>query len=58
MIEDYKENPYDNILEININNFLKNDLNKSFFLILIESFKYPFSKEQIKAISKYIVDNS
>ena len=58
MIEDYKENPYDNILEININNFFKNDLNKSFFLILIESFKYPFSKEQIKAISKYIVDNS
>ena len=58
LIEEYKSKPYDNILEININNFIKDDLNKSLFLFFIESFKFPFSKDQIKALSKYIIDNS
>ena len=58
MIEEYKTNPYDNILSININNFTKDNLHKTLFLLFIESFKFPFNKEQIKAFSKYIVDNS
>ena len=58
LVEEYKIAPYDNILKININNFLKNDLNKSLFLLFIESFKFPFSREQTKALSKYIIDNS
>ena len=58
LIEDYKRNPYDNILDLNINNFIKDDLNKTFFLFFIDSFKFPFHKEQIKAFSKYIFDNS
>ena len=58
LIEDYKKSPYDNILNMNIKNFEKDDLNKSLFLSFIESFKFPFSKEQIKALSKYIISNS
>ena len=58
LIEDYKRNPYDNILDLNINNFIKDDLNKTFFLFFIDSFKFPFNKDQIKAFSKYIFDNS
>ena len=58
LIEDYKRNPYDNILDMNINNFIKDDLNKTFFLLFIDSFKFPFNKEQIKAFSKYISENS
>ena len=58
LIEDYKANPYNNILDININNFSIDESNKSLFLLFLESFKFPFSKEQLKAISKYIIDNS
>ena len=58
MIEEYKKDPYNNILDININNFIKDDSNKSLFLLFIESFKFPFDKDQLKAISKYIIENS
>ena len=58
LIEEYKTNPYNNILDININNFISDESNKSLFLLFLESFKFPFSKDQLKAISKYIIDNS
>ena len=58
LIEEYKNNPFDSILDLNIDIFTKNDSNISFFFILLDSFKFPFDKEQINAISKYIVNNS
>ena len=58
LIEEYKNNPYDSILDLNIDNFTKNESNISFFFILLDSFKFPFDKGQINAISKYIVNNS
>ena len=58
IVDEYKMNTYDCILETNINNFIKDEFNKSLFLLFIDGFKYPFNKEQINAISKYIVDNS
>ena len=58
IIEEYKKNPYDNILKINIKNFVKDHFTKSLFQSFIESLKFPFDKDQIKAFSKYIIDNS
>ena len=58
LLEEYKKNPYKSIISMNIHNFIKNDINKSFFFLLVDSFKFAFDREQINAISKYIVDNS
>ena len=58
LLEEYKNSPYNSIINMDINNFIKNDINKSFFFILLDSLKFPFDKDQIKAISKYVVSNS
>ena len=58
LLEEYKNNPYDSILDIDFENFIKNEANIQFFFILLDSFKFPFNKDQIKAISKYIKTNS
>ena len=57
-IRNYKMNPMKSILEINMFNFSKNDTNKASFFIFLDCFKFFFHKEQIEALSKYIVINS
>ena len=58
LIEEYKNSPYNSILDININNFIKNESNIPYFFVLLDCFQFAFDKEQIQAISKYITENS
>ena len=58
LIETYKNDSYNSILDINMNNFIKNESNIHFFFLLLDSFQFAFDKGQIKAIAKFIVINS
>ena len=58
LIDDYKNDPYNSIMKLNFQNFTKSDIGKSLFFILLDCFKFAFNKDQIKAISKYLVAHS
>lgn len=58
LLDKYRNDPYNSIMNLNFQNFTKSDLDKSLFFILLDSFKFSFNKDQIKAISKYIVSHS
>ena len=58
LIEEYKNNPYDSIMELDINNFIKDENGISFFFIFLKCLKIPFDKGQLNALADYIVTNS
>ena len=57
LLDEYKNDPYNSIMKLNFQNF-KSDMGKSLFFILLDCFKFAFNKDQIKAISKYLVAHS
>ena len=58
LIEKYKSNTYDSIIELNINNFVKDENGVSFFFAFLDCLKFAFDKDQINGLANYLVTNS